>query len=199
MLRTLSCRMFAEPRLRLPSSWGRRILSLFGRIVTYRGASTILLLLFVIVAWADTPSLPSDDASLIRSLLERYRTSWLSNDADGVRSCFTPNSVLLPHHGLEPIVGMKAINDFWFAPSDTKTTVLKFVRTIDEVGIDGTLAYVRGHSELAWRVEDKGTLAFWRTGGSYMAILRKQADGKWLISHLIWDDQPNERTKQYDR
>jgi ketosteroid isomerase-like protein len=87
---------------------------------------------------------------------------------------------------------MKAINDFWFPPSTAKTTILKFVQTVDEVGGDDIVAYVRGRSEVAWRIEDKKTTDDWSTAGNYMAILKKQADGKWLISHLIWDDPPNQ-------
>ena len=88
---------------------------------------------------------------------------------------------------------MKAINDFWFPATSTKTTVLKFDRTIDEIGVEGSLAYARGHSEVAWRVEDPGKREDWRTAGTYVAILKKQAGGGWLIARLIWDDGTNER------
>jgi uncharacterized protein (TIGR02246 family) len=152
-----------------------------------------LLMCSVIVASAETPGSRSDDRSLIRNLLEQYRAAWLSNDPDAIRHCFTQDAVLMPHHGLEPIVGMKAINDFWFPATRAKTTILKFVRTIDEIGVDGSLAYARGHSEVAWRVEDGGKTEDWHTSGDFMAILKKQAHGNWLISHLIWDDSPNER------
>ena len=153
----------------------------------------IFLMCSVIVASAKTPGSRSDDRSLIRNLLEQYRAAWLSNDPDAIRHCFTQDAVLMPHHGLEPIVGMKAINDFWFPATRAKTTILKFVRTIDEIGVDGSLAYARGRSEVAWRVEDGGKTEDWRTSGNFMAILKKQAHGNWLISHLIWDDLPNER------
>lgn len=156
----------------------------------------VFLLLFATISTCATISPPKpDDAVLIRAVLERYRSSWLANDPEGVRSCFTEDAILMPHHGLDPIVGMKAINDFWFAPSSAKTMVLKFDRTVDEIGKDGSISYVRGHSNVEWRVEDKGTTQEWRTHGSYMAILKKQADGSWLISHMMWDDVPNERTK----
>src|SRR6516162_6645913 len=42
-----------------------------------------------------------------------------------------------------PIVGVTAINEFWWPSTTAKTTILKFVRTIDEVGGDASLAYVR--------------------------------------------------------
>jgi uncharacterized protein (TIGR02246 family) len=158
-----------------------------------RWTAFTVLLFATITTWAGTRSLPPRDASAIRKVLEHYRTSWLSNDGDGVRGCFTQDAVLMPHHGVQPVVGMKAINDFWFPAAPPKTTILKFVRTVDEVGGDDLVAYVRGRGEVSWRIEDKETTADWSTAGNYMAILKKQPDGKWLISHLIWDDSPNHR------
>ena len=136
-----------------------------------------------------------DDIRLIRAVLEHYRTSWLTNDPEGVRGCFTADAVLMPHQGLEPVVGMKAINQFWFAPTSSKTTVLKYNRTIDEIEVSAPLAYARGRSEVEWRVEDKGMTEDWRNHGDYMAILKKQKDGGWLITRLMWNDVPNQRTR----
>jgi uncharacterized protein (TIGR02246 family) len=135
------------------------------------------------------------DADSIRAIMEKYRAAWLSNNPDAVRSVFAPDAVIMPHHGVKPAAGMKAINDFWFPPGTAKTTIRKYVRPIDEVGGDGALAYVRGRSEIAWRVEDKGTSEDWRTSGTYLTILRKQPDGRWLVSHMMWDDLPNQREK----
>lgn len=140
-------------------------------------------------------NLPESEARAIRAVLERCRKAWLAGDADGVRGTFTQDAVLMPHHGLAPVVGMKAINDFWWAPSTAKTTITKFIQTTDEVSGDATLAYLRGRSEVAWTIEDQGKIEKWRTGGNYLALLKKQANGTWLISHLIWDDPPNELVK----
>ncbi len=134
------------------------------------------------------------DAVSVRAVMEKYRTAWLANDAAGVRSVFTPDAVIMPHHGLAPAVGMNAINNFWFPPGAAKTTILKYVRPIDEIGGDAGLAYVRGRSEIAWKVEDKGKTENWKTSGSYLAILTRQTDGQWRITHMIWDDLPNRRT-----
>lgn len=140
-----------------------------------------------------TKALSAGDTAAIRAVLERYRTSWLSGDNDGVRGSFTQDAVLLPHHGVSPVVGMAAINEFWFPSSSTRTTITKFIQTLDEVGGDGILAYVRGRSEVAWTIEDSGKKENWRNAGNFLAVFRKQADGKWLISHLIWNDPPNQK------
>lgn len=138
-------------------------------------------------------ALSSRDTAKIRAVLESYRTGWLAGDADAVRGVFTLDAVLLPHHGLQPVVGMAAINEFWFPMGSTKTTIAKFVQTLDEVSGDGMLAYIRGRSEVEWTIEDGGTKQNWRNAGNFLAIFKKQSDGRWLISHLIWDDPPNQR------
>jgi uncharacterized protein (TIGR02246 family) len=148
-----------------------------------------------LVASGGQATLAPGDAAAIRGLMEHFRTAWLANDADGVRASFTEDAVLMPHHGLEPVVGMKAINEFWFPVTTAKTTITKFVQTIDEAGGEGRMAFVRGHSEVAWTVEDQGKTEKWRTHGGYVALFKKQANGKWLITHLMWEDVPNERVK----
>ena len=137
--------------------------------------------------------LSSRDVSAIRAVLERYRTSWLANDAEGIRGTFTPDVVLMPHHGVAPVVGIAAINQFWWPANASKTKIVKFVETVDEVDGSGSLAYLRGRSEVAWKVGDPPKSESWHNSGNFLAILKKRADGKWLISHLIWDDPPNQR------
>jgi uncharacterized protein (TIGR02246 family) len=159
-------------------------------------ASLVLSLALVFGASANsdrTKPLSADDAAAIRAVLERYRTAWLAGDNDGVRSTFTQDAVLLPHHGVSRVVGMAAINEFWFPSSSTKTTITKFVQTLDEVGGDGTLAYARGWSEVAWTLEDGSKKENWRNAGNFLAVFKKRAGGKWLISHLIWNDPNNQR------
>jgi uncharacterized protein (TIGR02246 family) len=143
---------------------------------------------------AGPPILSSGDESAVRALMEKYRLSWLANDADGVRSVFSPNAVIMPHHGLSPAVGSKAISDFWFPPNAPKTTILKYERTIDEISGDGSLAYVRGQSEVAWMVDNKGVPEHWKTSGTYLAILNKDVRGRWWVSVMSWDDTPNQKT-----
>jgi uncharacterized protein (TIGR02246 family) len=159
-------------------------------------AIAILILTFASESPANSDrnnSLAASDAAAIRSVLERYRTGWLAGDAGAVRSVFTEDAVLLPHHGVPPVVGMAAINEFWFPAGSTKTTITKFVQTLDEVGGDAIFAYVRGRSEVEWTIQDGATKQNWRNAGNFLAIFKKQTDGRWLMSHLIWNDPPNQQ------
>jgi uncharacterized protein (TIGR02246 family) len=159
-------------------------------------AGVILILTLGFELYADSnknKALPLSETAKIRAVLESYRTGWLAGDPDAVRSTFAQNAVLLPHHGLPPVVGIAAINEFWFPSASAKTKITNFLQTVDEVDGDGTLAYVRGRSELAWTVDAGGKAQNWRNAGNFLALFKKQADGKWLISHLIWDDPPNQQ------
>jgi uncharacterized protein (TIGR02246 family) len=131
------------------------------------------------------------DASAVRAVLERYRASWLANDPAAVRGCFTQDAVLMPHHGIAPIVGMAAIKEFWWPETTSKTTIMNFSQTLAEVDGSGDFAYARGRSKVAWITTDGSKRETWHNGGNFMAVFRK-AEGKWLISRLIWDDPPNE-------
>ena len=160
---------------------------------------SVLFLVLLVVFGCINPAAANDnqlsrtDRTAIQSLLEQYRTAWLSGDADAVCRTFTNDAVLMPHHGVPPVVGMRAIKEFWWPASTAKITITHFTQTIDEVGGGGTIAFVRGRSEVGWRIEDHKVTENWRTAGNFMAVLRKQSDGKWLMSHLIWDDPPNRR------
>jgi len=148
-------------------------------------------------AVGNEPSLADSDRAAIESVLEHFRAGWLSGDADAVRSTFASDAVLMPHHGLAPVVGMAAINEFWWPASTAKTKITRFVQTLDEIGGSGNIGYVRGRSAVAWTVEDQKAVERWQTGGNFMALLRKTPDGKWRISHLIWDDPPNQRIDEH--
>jgi uncharacterized protein (TIGR02246 family) len=146
---------------------------------------------------ATEPPLPESDRAAIEAVLEHFRSGWLAGNADAVRSTFTSDAVLMPHHGLAPVVGMAAMNEFWWPAGTAKTTITRFVQKLDEIGGSGNIAYLRGRSEVAWTVEDQKTVEKWQTGGNFMAVLRKQPDGKWRMSHLIWDDPPNQRIDEH--
>ena len=163
-------------------------------------AATVLLLslgmsLFVPTATGTDVSFSRDDQIAVQAVFEHFRNGWLSGNADAVRSTFAIDAVLMPHHGVPPVVGISAINEFWWPASSVKTTITRFAQTIDEVGGEGRIAYLRGRSDVAWTIENHAGEEKWQNRGNFMALLRKQANGKWLITHLIWDDPPNQRVK----
>jgi uncharacterized protein (TIGR02246 family) len=134
---------------------------------------------------------PSDDAK-IRAVIREYERAWLANDEEGVLRLFTEDAVLLPHHGVEPRVGKKAARAFWFPKSGPPTAVTELSHTIDETGGSGDIAYLRGHSRVAWTSGTGADAKKSGNEGTLLVLLRRQPDGSWRISHQMWDDPPNQ-------
>jgi ketosteroid isomerase-like protein len=42
-------------------------------------------------------------------------------------------------------------------------------------------------------VEDDAKSQDWQNRGNFLAVFKEQANGKWLVSHLIWGDPPNQQ------
>lgn len=132
-----------------------------------------------------------DDEAKIRGVIRDYERAWLANDEEGVMRLFTDDAVLLPHHGVEPRVGKKAARAFWFPKGGPPTTVTELTHTIDEIGGSGDLAYLRGHSRVAWTTGTGADAKKSGNAGTLLVLLRRQPDGSWRISRQMWDDPPN--------
>jgi uncharacterized protein (TIGR02246 family) len=133
--------------------------------------------------------LSASEEAKIRGVLKAYRKAWLANDADGVLRVFSDDAVLMPHHGVEPVVGKAAARAFWF-PAGPPTTITAFTLTVDQVGGVSDMAWARGHSRVEW-VTGTGPEAK-RSGnaGTNLAVLRRQKDGSWRVAVMMWDDPP---------
>jgi uncharacterized protein (TIGR02246 family) len=153
-----------------------------------KAVSLFAFLLVSPVFAAAGSSLSAEDIAKIKQVHKRYEEAWLKGDADGVRSLFTDDCVLLPHHGNPPRVGKKEMNEFWFPPNTPPTTVTKLVLSLENIGGDGQIAYVWGTDEVAWTTVQGGKTTSSANKGTFLNILRKQPDGEWKISHHMWDD-----------
>lgn len=131
------------------------------------------------------------DRAKIEAVLRDYRSAWLANDADAVLRLFSEDTVLMPHHGVEPVIGKRAARAFWFPSEGPPTTVTAFTQNVDEVNGAGDLAYARGHSKVEWTTGTGGEAKRSGNAGTNLTLLRRQADGTWLITVQMWDDPPN--------
>jgi len=131
---------------------------------------------------------PEADKTAIKAVMENYRTSWLKGDARGVQNTFTEDAVLLPADGGKPVVGKKAIIAYWWPSGAPPTPVLELNITVDEVDGECGLAYARGTDEVAWSSMEKGKIVTHKVKGTYLNVFRKGKDGKWRISHHMWDN-----------
>jgi uncharacterized protein (TIGR02246 family) len=149
-----------------------------------------LILLVGSARAADAVPLSSADREAVQAVNDAYRKAWLANDAEGVRRLFTDDAVLLPHHGVDPVKGMRAINDFWWPADAPPTAITRLEMTAQEVGGQGDIAYILGQAEVAWTGSNGGGDKSFSNRGTYLSILRRQPDGEWKITHHMWDDPP---------
>ncbi len=96
---------------------------------------------------------------------------------------FTEDAVRMPPN--EPLhVGREAIES-WAATNWGPITTTEFSQTVLDVDGRGDLAYARGSYSAT--VEVPGVPEPISDVGKFLAILRKQPDGSWLVSHAIFN------------
>jgi uncharacterized protein (TIGR02246 family) len=157
-----------------------------------------ILTVFLFIASPSTASnsmdlqseLTPQDEKAIKATIEAYRVAWLANDAKGVLKTFTDEAVLLPAHGAPAVVGLASIQKYWFASSVPATIVTGLNITVDQVGGNGRLAFVRGSDDVAWTTTQDGETHRHFHPGTYLNVMRKLTDGAWRIQVHMWDDGP---------
>jgi uncharacterized protein (TIGR02246 family) len=157
----------------------------------------MLLGVMVLIASVHTsPAHPSGlsatDVDAIRRTCEGFRDAWLRNDAAGVMRLLTADVVIMPHHGVRPREGAQAVRAFWWPKGATPATVTRFEHEHDEIGGDGSFAFVRGRATIEYTWAPAQELRLFRNVGTTLTLLRRVESGEWLISHRMWDDPPTE-------
>lgn len=132
---------------------------------------------------------PADEKA-IKATIETYRTAWLANDAKGVLGTFASDAVLQPAHGASAVVGIAAIEKYWFTPGGPPTTITVLNITVDQIGGHGAVAFARGLDEVAWTVTQEGSIRRHSHPGTYLNVMKKMRDGSWKIQVHMWDDGP---------
>jgi ketosteroid isomerase-like protein len=117
-----------------------------------------------------------------------YRDAWLANRPDAVMATLSPDAVLLPS-GLEPISGAAAIRAFWWPEGGPAATITAMEQTIDEVTGAGGVAIVRGHGSLTFSLRQNGREETRSQRSTFLNVVRRQPDGRWLITHRMWSDR----------
>ena len=150
--------------------------------------AAVVLALGAAAAPAADAALSAADEKAVREVVAEYQRAWLANDADSVLRLFTSDAVLMPHHGVEPVVGLDAARAFWFPKDGPAVTITELVMTVDQVGGTCGMAFARGHSRVAWRTGQGADATSSSNAGTNLMLLRRQADGGWRITHQMWDD-----------
>lgn len=122
--------------------------------------------------------LSDQDIAAIRSTIDKYTSTSLAADWDAWGNTMAPDAVLCPPNQ-EPLVGREAI--VAWGRTFPKLTTLTI--TAPEISGYKDLAYDFGSFSFTATLADGSSLA---DQGSHADILRKQPDGTWLFSRLIW-------------
>jgi uncharacterized protein (TIGR02246 family) len=130
-----------------------------------------------------------DEEKAIKATIEAYRTAWLANDSKAVLRTFTDDAVVLPAHGAPAVVGIAAIEKYWFSPGGPSTTITQLDITVDQVSGNETLAFARGLDAVGWTVTDGTTHRHFHPG-TCLDVMKKMPDGSWRIQVHMWDDGP---------
>lgn len=135
---------------------------------------------------SSTAGVTASDVAAIRATIETYRTAWLAADTGAVLAMFTDDAVLIPHHGDPPVVGIAAIEAYWFGSTGTVITDLQI--TTDQIDGDAGLAFARGRDSVAWTTTADGVTRRASSAGTYLNVMKRMADGSWRIHVHMWDD-----------
>lgn len=140
---------------------------------------TIALAVAVAACAPSAPAPLSDaDKAAIRANLDTYTKNALAADWDAWGKTLAPDVVYMPPN-MAPLMGRDAA--VTFGRGFPKLNSL----TNEAVDIDGRgdIAYARGRFAYAVTMPDGSAAS---DSGSFIAIYRRQSDGAWLNSQLIW-------------
>jgi len=145
---------------------------------------------FVVAAVACTttslaPQFTPDDERAIRGLDSAFVAAWLRDDTTGVMNTLAPDAVLMPA-GQTILATPNAIRAFWWPSDSSHTRILTFQRTIDELNGAADVAWIRRTDSLTFTYAKGGTTSSLTSRSMSLAILRRQGDGTWRFSRVMW-------------
>ena len=155
----------------------------------------VILILLTLTAWPlvqAQDSLTAKDIDAIRTVEKIYRESWLKNDERAVLSLFAADATLYPN-GNPPIKGMDGIRKFWFAPSETLTTINDFQTEIEDIAGDKNVAVVTGSNVINFTSgkKDKSVTKRYVSKG-YFISMYVRGGGDWKILKQFWNSKTEE-------
>ena len=119
----------------------------------------------------------SDDEQAIRRLIETWLSATRSGDVDTVLTLMSPDVVFLVA-GQPPMQGRDVFAEG--LRGMLATHAIESKSEIDEIAVEGNMAYCRTRLEVAVTSKHGGTPL--QRKGHTLSILRKGGDGKWLLT-----------------
>ena len=137
----------------------------------------------------DLASLTDVDRGQIATLDSIFVRAWLRGDTAAVLRLFAEDAVLVPPNGI-PAVGREAIRSYWWPRDSSRTRILAFQRSIEEINGTHALAYMRGIAMLRWTYAKNGRTTTQSSRSNDLVLLARSSDGTWKIVRQIWNTRP---------
>jgi uncharacterized protein (TIGR02246 family) len=144
---------------------------------------SVLSLAFLAGCQPGIGPLTNEDKAALRSLEAAYAQAELAGDANGIAECYADNGIEMLN--MTAAVGKDSIRERHAEAFQNGMDASEF--TITAVEIDGLngLAYVRG--TWSWTGTVPPATEPITDGGKYLSIARRQEDGSWLWTAVIWN------------
>ena len=128
-----------------------------------------------------TSTSSATDADAIREMYPAFVAAKLARDVERELSFVTDDAVYSPP-GMPDVAGKAALRAWWTAREAADSLEL-FELDPGEISVAGDLAYSRGTSTS--RFQNRRTAQLSHQVVRHLDILRRQPDGRWLISRHI--------------
>jgi ketosteroid isomerase-like protein len=157
-----------------------------------RRSSFVFTVTMVAVVACATPAPAPPDTNAVRADIvahwNAFETAWQAeNVAAATKDFFTDDAInVVPG---APITRGRPAIDSSFATFHATTKVVSIKQTTDEVAVNGDLAYERGSYVQQLK---QGAAAPTEDRARYLAIWRRQADGKWKCSRFVISNGPTD-------
>ncbi|CAN5410859.1 hypothetical protein BH23BAC3_BH23BAC3_29470 [soil metagenome] len=147
----------------------------------------LLLLVFVLMLLIgcsnDINGNSFEDIRAIETMSAARADAFNEGDAASIANHFTEDGVLMAP-STPAKTGRNAVESYYqFIFDEFKTSL---VSHYEEVRVSGNLALGRGVAEVELTPHDGGETI--NSTSKYINILERQADGSWLTTHDIWND-----------
>ena len=151
---------------------------------------SLFALSFIFVATMCTPpgaktGLTAADQRAVRAVDSAFVDAWLRDDTTAIMNTLAPDAVLMPA-GQSVLSTPAAIRAFWWPSDGSSTRILTFDRSIDELGGEGDVAWMRRTDSLTFTYAKAGTTSSLTSRSMSLAVLRRQPNGAWRFSRVMW-------------
>lgn len=126
-----------------------------------------------------------NDLAQLRALDSAFVRGWLEDDTVAVLGLFAPDAVLLPPNSA-PVSGIPAIRAWWWPADGSHTTITAFERTMEEIGGNRDLAYIRARASLAWKLVKGGKTTRQTSRANDLLLLVRDRWGTWKVTRQMW-------------